>query len=151
MTSYDPKKAAEVWKRVQSAAPPPAPTPGQLLTMIADELEDATTYLYLSRHFRGKAAAMLQAMSRQEQAHASYLKGIYAMLTGQRPQLHTAPAARIAPQLLLRQCYTRENQCHSRYQALCTHPEYGQVFSRFAAQELEHCQNLLLLLGNPKK
>jgi rubrerythrin len=119
--------------------------------MIADELEDSVSYLYLSRHFRGKAAAMLQAMSRQEQAHASYLKGIYAMFTGQRPRVHTAPAPRIAPQLLLRQCYTKENQCHARYQAHCNHPEYGKVFSRFANQELEHCQNLLLLLGNPKK
>lgn len=149
MLPYDPEKAAEIWKRVQSQ-PPAGPDPSDLLPLIAEEWTDAVTYLHLSRQFKGKEAAALRRLGEQEQAHAACLKGIYTLLTGQHPTLRTPPAPRENPQTLLRRCYGREMRCLAQYQARATDPEHGHVFSRLAAQEQEHCHILLQLLGGLK-
>ena len=147
MSAYDPKKAAEVWKRVQSPFEA-APGPADLLAMITEERLDAVTYLHLSRFFRGSSGALLRRMSQQEQAHATCLTGIYTLLTGERPKIRTLAVPKQAPQVLLRQCYGREMRALARYQERASDPEYGQVFARLANREQEHCQTLLLLLGS---
>ena len=152
--NYDPQKAAEVWKRVQSPSPisaPVSPDPSDLVTMIADEWMDAVTYLHLSRHFRGKKAELLRRMSHQEQAHAACLKGIYTLITGRQPRIHVPPASRELPKLLLRRCYGREMHALSLYQQRSSDPEYGQVYARLANEEQTHCQILLQLLGSQTK
>ena len=150
MTPYDPQKAAEVWKRVQTPLSASF-DPSELLTMIADEWTDAVTYLHLSRHFRGKKAELLRQMSQQEQAHAACLKGIYTLITGRQPRIHVSPASRESPPILLRRCYGREMHALSRYQQRTSDPEYGQVYARLASQEQAHCQILLQLLGSQTK
>ena len=153
MLSYDPKKAAEVWQRVQSASPappdPPEPSdPSDLLPMIAEEWADAVTYLHLSRRFQGRQSAALRQMAQQEQAHAACLRGIYTLLTGQQPALRTPPASQEDPKTLLRRCYSREVRCLAAYQARAADPAHGHVFSRLAQQEQAHCHMLLELLGS---
>ena len=148
MNNYDPKKAAQVWQRVQSQTPTP-PDQASLLTLIAQEQEDAAIYLHLSRHFEGKEAAALRQMAQQEQSHAACLRGIYSLLTGTKPALHTTPAPRENRQVLLRRCYGREMQSLTQYQARTNDPQYGHIFARLAAQEQDHCHTLLRLLGNP--
>ena len=149
MNSYDPKKAAAVWQRVQGQTPAP-PDSASLLTLIAQEQEDASTYLHLSRQFTGKESAALRQMAYQEQSHAACLRGIYALLTGKKPALHTPPAPLENRQVLLRRCYGREMQSLTQYKARTDDPQYGHIFTRLAAQEQEHCHILLGILGNLK-
>lgn len=149
MNNYDPKKAAAVWQRVQGQTPT-VPDQSTLLTLIAQEQEDAATYLHLSRQFEGKEASALRQIAHQEQSHAACLRGIYALLTGKKPALHTPPALRENWQVLLRRCYGREMQSLAQYQARTNDPEYGHIFARLAAQEQAHCHTLLQLLGSLK-
>ncbi len=148
--SYDPKKAAAVWQRVQ-AQTQAVPDQATLLTLISQEQEDAVTYLHLSRQFTGKESATLRQIAYQEQSHAACLRGIYSLLTGKKPTLHTPPAPRENRQVLLRRCYGREMQSLSQYKARANDPEHGHIFSRLAAQEQEHCHTLLNILGNLKE
>ena len=150
MQNYDPKKAAAVWQRVQAQTPAP-PDHSSLLAMIQQEQADAVAYLHLSRQFQGKEAAALRQMAQQEQSHSACLRGMYALLTGKKPSLHTPPAPRENRQVLLRRCYGREMQSLTQYQAQANDPQYGHIFARLAAQEQEHCQILLRLLGNLKE
>lgn len=146
MSSYDPKKAAAVWQRVQSQQEA-IPEPVDLLTLIARAQEGAVAYLYLSRKVGNQSSALLRKMAQQEQSCVSCLKGIYAMMTGQRPQMHSAPAPRDSVPNLLRRCYGREKQSLAQYEARAKDREYGHIFTRLAAQTQEHCQILLSLLG----
>ncbi len=149
MRPYDPKKAAEVWQRVQSSQET-GPDPASLLTLITAEQTAAHTYLHLSRKFTGREGEALRQMAHQEQAHAACLRGIYALLTGRHPSLHTPPAPQEQTQVLLRRCYGREMQSLTQYQARANDPEYGHIFSRLAAQEQAHCEILLGILGKLK-
>ena len=149
MLPYDAQKTAEIWKRVHGQ-PPTGPDLSELLLMITQEQTDAATYLHLSRHFRGKDSAALRQMAYQEQSHAACLKGIYTMLTGNRPPLRTPSIPREPLKQLLRRCYNRELQCVSLYQARIDDPEHGHSFARLAAQDQEHCHILLQLLGSMK-
>lgn len=147
MSTYDPKKAAAVWQRVQGQTPAP-PDAASLLTMITQEQEDSVIYLHLSRQFSGKEAAALRQIAFEERSHAACLRGIYALQTGKKPALHTPPAPRENRQVLLRHCYGREMQSLAQYKARANDPEHGHIFSRLAAQEQAHCHILLNLLGN---
>ena len=152
MQTYDPEKAVRVWQRVQGQQE--KEFDAQLLPeMIAREWADATTYLILSRRFQGKESAVLRQMFEQEQDHASCLKGLYTLMTGQRPIVHSPGVPQESTEVLLRRCYGEEMRCLAQYEARCGDPEYGQVFSRLAQQEREHCHTLLWLLGRmkPKK
>jgi len=147
MNGYDPKMAARVWQRVQKA-PDPAPNPDQLLTLIAQEWTDAATYLSLSRRTQGKSSNLLYQLYQEEQAHVACLKGIYMLLTGNRPNVHSTPPERESLDRMLRRCYGREMQSLAQYEARSADPEYGQIFTRLAAQEREHCRMLLEILGS---
>lgn len=153
MEVYDQEKAAQVWQRVRgsNSSPTPEPNTKGLLGLIAEELTDATTYLHLSRMFQGRQSAMLRKLFEEEQAHAACLKGIYTLTTGTRPATRTVPPSQENPEITLRRCYGREMRCLAEYESRSADSQYGQVFSRLAAQEREHLRMVLELIGNLKK
>ena len=149
MDTIDREKAARVWERVRSDAPP---SPEQGLTeLIAAEWTDAAVYLQLSRRFQGKDSALLRRMYEEEQAHTACLKGIYTLITGRRPAVKAVPPPQGDVEQILRRCYGREMQSLARYEARASDPEYGQVFARMAQQERAHCHSVLELLGRLNK
>ena len=151
METIDPAMAQRVWQRVKGeAVPPPAASP-DLQQLLEEELTDAATYLHLSRFFDNRHSRILQQMHRQEQSHAACLKGIYRMLTGNRPTPYVPKPVREKPALTLRRCYDRELRCIAQYEARSADPQYGQTFARLASQEKEHCRILLELLGKLEK
>ena len=148
METLDPQKAARVWQRVH----PENNTQEQgLLSLIAQEWADATTYLQLSRKLTGKPAMLLRTLFEQEQAHAACLKGIYTLIMGEAPKVAALPIPQDNPETTLRRCYGREMQCLAQYEQRSNHPEYGKVFARLAQQEQEHCRIVLEILGSLKK
>lgn len=157
MDTIDREKAARVWQRVRGEnAAAPAPTPQADIThvltaLIAEEWTDAATYLHLSRHFQGQHSAALRRMYEQEQAHTACLKGIYTLITGNRPNVRAIQPELSDPETVLRRCYGREMRCLAEYEARSNDPHYGQVFARLAQQEQEHCSKILELLGSLKK
>lgn len=150
MTAYDPEMAARVWQRVQGTESTAGPATQGLPALIAEEWNDAAAYLYLSRRFQGRDSALLRRLSQEEQSHAACLRGIHALITGARPVSRTAPPPREPPEAVLRRCYSREIRSLTEYEARAADPEYGPVFARLAAQEREHCQSVLELLGRLK-
>lgn len=148
MNTIDPQQAARVWQRVQGSS---HSLEQQILEMIAQEWTDATTYLQISRRFQGKESAALRRLYEEEQTHAACLKGIYTLITGNRPTVKVSPPLWQDTEAVLRQCYGREMQSLARYEALMADREYGVVFARLADQEREHCRTILELLGNLKK
>lgn len=150
MDTIDPAKAARVWQRVQGGPERP-PVEQGLLELIAQEWTDAAIYLQLSRRFQGKESAILRKMYDEEQSHTACLKGIYTLITGTHPTVKATPPSSESPENLLRRCYGREMRCLAQYEARSSDPEYGQVFSRLADREREHCRLVLELLGNLHK
>lgn len=148
MERIDPAKAAAVWQRVHITGQPRQDVQS-LLTLIQDEVTDGIIYLQLSRQLTSHQA-LLRQMFQQEQSHAACLKGIYTLITGQRPVLHSPKLTPEAPEASLRRCYGREMHCLAQYEARSSDPEYGMVFSQLARQEQEHCRYLLELLGSLK-
>ncbi len=145
METIDKAIASRVWERVRKESPS-LPEEG-LMELIAREWTDAAVYLQLSRRFQGKDAAMLRKMFEEEQAHTACLKGMYTLLTGRRPTVKAPTPPQGDTEQLLRRCYGREMQSLARYEARSADPDYGQVYSRMAQQEREHCRMILELLG----
>ncbi len=81
MNTYDPKKAARVWQRVQAAQEAPKQS-GDMQELIMNEWMAAATYLRLARQMGPREAAVLQRLGREEQTHGACLRGIYTLLTG---------------------------------------------------------------------
>lgn len=150
MDTIDKEKAARVWQRV-TATTNEGKSLQELTDLITQEWADAATYLHLSRRFQGKESGALRRMSEQEQAHTACLKGIYTLITGNRPAVRTPPPSQESTDTILRHCYGREMRCLAQYEARISDPEYGQVYARLAEQEKEHCRTILELIGNLKK
>ena len=150
MDLMDNKKAAQVWQRVTGNITPQLDT-RELLELITEEWADASTYLHLSRYFQGKESGILRKLSEQEQAHTACLKGIYTLITGSPPKVRTIAPPQEPLMQILRHCYGREMHCLAQYEARMHDPEYGQVFSKLAEQEREHCRLVLELIGNLKR
>ena len=150
METYSREKAARVWQRVQESATP-LESAGQLPALIAGEWADAVTYLQLSRRYQGREAQLLRRLFEQEQSHAACLKGIYTLLTGEQVTQVTPPPPQESTEVVLRRCYGREMQCLAAYEQHGASREYGQVFTRLAQQEWEHCRVILELLGKLKR
>ena len=150
MDTIDPTTAARVWQRVQGPSQQTDPAQG-LAELIAQEWTDAANYLHLSRRLTGRDSAIARRLFEEEQAHTACLKGIYTLITGQRPTVKAVLPTPEEPEALLRRCYGREMRCLAQYEARSGHPEYGQVFARLADQEREHCRLVLQLLGSLQK
>ncbi len=146
MENFDSAQAQRVWQRVQQHAPVPEDS-AALPQLIAGELADALTYLQLSKRMKGRPAQLLRRMYEDELSHAACLKGVYTLLTGEKLQL-SPPKIRQEPvDTVLRRCYGREVHCLEAYEQRTASREYGQVYTRLAQQEREHCRILLELLG----
>lgn len=150
MDIIDKEKADRVWQRV-TAAGPAGDNTQELETLITQKWADASTYLHLSRRFQGKESGVLRRLSEQSQAQTACLKGIYTLLTGNHPVVRTMPAEQEPVEQTLRRCYGREMHCLARYEAKTADPEFGQVFSRLAEQEKDHCRTVLELIGTLKR
>ena len=148
MYSIDPQMAARVWQRVRGED---RVGDRELLTMISRELGNAATYLQLSRQFQGKESAALRRLHDREQAHAACLKGIYTLITSTHPNTKATPVTGQTTDSVLRRCYGRQMQALADYESWVKDPEYGQVFSRLAEQERDHCKMLLELIGSLSK
>lgn len=149
METIDPAKAARVWQKVQANIPQPNREQG-LPELLTQQWNDAATYLQLSRHFQGRQNALLRRLFEEEQAQTACLKGIYTLLTGNRPKIAATPVPQEPPELILRKCYGREMRCLAQYEQRSSDPEYGPVFARLAIQKRDHCRMVLELLGNMK-
>lgn len=149
MENINPSQAARVWQRVRGNQ---TDDPEQLLAqLIAQEWEDASIYLQLSRRTGGKEAAALYQLFQQEQAHCSCLKGIYTLTTGKKPAIPAVKKIAEPMEIALRHCYGREMRCLSAYEQRREDPQYGHVFARLAQQEQEHCRVVLELIGSGAK
>ena len=149
MKAIDPQKEARVWQRVRGYQAEQALPSRQenLQSLITNEWMAAATYLQLARHMPSREAAILQRLFREEQTHAACLKGIYTLITGERPVIQTPPPPKEPVQQTLRRCYGTEMRSLKEYEARSQDPEYGPVFSRLAEQEREHCRTVLELIG----
>ena len=145
MKNYDPKTAARVWDRVQNAAVP-AGDSQLILNLIAEEILDAATYLQLSKRLSTPQAAAIKQLAQQEQSHVSCLKGVYTMITGEKPKVLPVKVSDDPPDIVLRRCYGREMRALAQYEARQNDPQYGHVFRMLARQEQEHCRRLLEFL-----
>jgi len=145
MNTIDPTKEAQVWQRVQSQQTDPREG---LQELIAREWEVSGTCLQLSRRLSGKQSMLLRQLQEKEQGHVSCLKGIYTLITGQRPHVRGVPTAAGFPEAELRRCYGKQMQNLAEYERRSSHPEYGHIFQSLARQEREHCHLLLEILGS---
>ena len=150
MKQYDPKTAARVWDRVQSTTPP-AGDAQTVLNLIAEEMLDAASYQRLARRLPPPQAAIARQLSQQEQAHISCLKGIYTLITGEKPLVPPPAVSDDPPEIILRRCYGREMRCLSQYESRMSDPQYGHIFRTLARQEQEHCHRILEILGTLSK
>ncbi len=157
MPQFDNRKAAGVWQRVHAVPEAPTQEAGRILALIPDLQSCASacaSHKELSAAFRKQMAA---------------LRGIYALLTGEKPSLgrvasseatakrslvpgghwgaHPTQAA-YAP-AALRKCYAVQLRALSEYQALCGHPEYGPAFQAMILLAQNTCLDILALLGSP--
>ena len=150
MKPYDPNTAAKVWDRVRST--PAATADAQaVLELIAQEMLDAATYSRLAQRLPPPQAVIARQIARQEQSHISCLKGVYTLITGQKPMVPKPAVTDDPPDILLRRCYGREMRCLSQYEARQTDPQYGHIFRTLARQEQEHCHRILEILGTLAK
>ena len=156
MEGYNREVAERVWQRVRHVqevqdVPEAVRDTQWLLDLIGQKWIGATTYLALSRRMQGKNSTLLHRMFEEEQTHAACLRGIYKLMTGTSPNVHSVPPAQEPAQTVLRRCYGREMRCLAQYEARSSDPEYGPVFTRLAAKEREHCMAVLELIGRMRK
>lgn len=147
MEKIDPVKEAQVWQRVQAQQ---TDVREGLQEMIAREWELAGACLQLSRRLTGKQSMLLRQLYEKEQGHVACLKGIYTLITGQRPNVRGFTAAVGFPEAELRRCYGKQMQNLAEYERRSNQGEYGHIFGNLARQEREHCHLLLEILGSLK-
>ena len=149
METIDPKQAQRVWQRVRGSTPEEQAQ--QLEQMILHQWEDAAVYLQLSRRCSGTQSAMLYQLFRQAHAQCSCLKGIYVMMTGDRPKLPAVNPPREPLGTALRGCYGRQMRELRLYEERAADPDYGYVFARMRDQKKAQCRVLLELIGGQGK
>ena len=148
MNTYDPKKARQVWERVQGCQEStPAKPDMNLQAMIMNEWVTAATYLALARQVPPREMCILQRLAREDQGHGACLKGIYTMITDQEPVIKAPPITAGSVNLTLRKCYASLLKTLQEYEQWSRDAEYGPVFQRLADQEREHCRLVLELIG----
>ena len=146
METLDPNVAERVWQRVYNRDTS-QDLAAALLGMITAERNDGAVYLQLSRKYQGRESAMLRRLFEEEQSHTACLKGIYMLLTGQKPAIQALKPASESIETTLRKCYGREMRCLAQYEARQTDAQYGHIFRKLAQQEQEHCHRILEILG----
>lgn len=147
MNKIDPKTARQVWQRVQGQTEP-AQDVQELAELIRQLQEDGACCLQLARQMPEKHRILLKQMANREQSQATCLKGMYHLLTGQKPALSPSRQAPEIAEIALRRYYGRKLRCLNHYEKRTADPQFGQVFARLAQQTRELCQELLVLLGS---
>ena len=150
MERIDPAKAAAVWQRVHNS-PPPVQNEQNLIGLIQEELTDSMIYWHLAKQFSGSQHALLRQLHQQKQSHAACLKGIYALITGNRPVIRASQPTSEPAEITLRRCYGREMRRLAQYEARTTDGEYSKIFAKLAQQAQEHCRLILELFGSLKE
>ena len=117
----------------------------------SSEMLDAAAYQRLTRKLPPPQAAITRQIYQQEQSHISCLKGIYTLITGEKPLVPPPAVSDDPPEITLRRCYGREMRCLSQYESRMGDPQYGHIFRSLARQEQEHCRRILEILGNLPK
>ena len=154
MAKFDKAMEQRVWQRVQgnqSETGIPKQQDLDLQRLMMSEWMAAAAYLQLSRQMPPKEAAILQRIFREEQTHAAILKGMYVLISGERPVIRTPRSDKEPVDTALRKCYAGELRSIADYEARAGHPEYGHVFASMAKQEREHSRTVLELLGQLDK
>lgn len=145
MNSYDPQKAARVWQRVQGQQEATRQEPG-IQELVMNEMLTASACQRLALQMKGKEQQLRQ-LAKEEMSHGACLKGMYFLITGERPDI-AAPQNPAEPaERLLRRCYGQMLRNLKVYESRREDPEYGHVYDRLARQEREHCAMVLELLG----
>ena len=135
MPQFDNRKAAGVWQRVHAAPETQNLEQGRILALIPALQECAhvcASNKELSASFRKQAAA---------------LRGIYTLLTGEKPA--PAPGRKsdgLSP-AALRKCYAAQLRTLSECQALCGSPDFGPALQALIPLAQNTCLTLLALLG----
>lgn len=147
METYDSAKAARVWQRVQGEAEE-APRHQGLLQLISEEYTAAAQYLALSRRFRGRQVQQLQKMAEEARSNAACIKGIYVLLTGERPVVKASARTLDTVDAALRRCYGDLLRRMEAYKARSVDPEYGCIYAKLAVDTLNRSYHILALLGD---
>lgn len=150
MEMYDTEKATRVWQRVRGSADTVPTGMSGLQSLIAASATAAAYYQQLQRRFSGSSHALLQKMANQERSITACLKGICTLVRGAPPALSPSAAVTETTEAALRKCYRMALQAAADYDSRSSDGEYGQVFSRLAAQKHAHCTSILELLGKSK-
>lgn len=145
MDTIDQNTVDRVWQRVRGN---PAPQPCSIKTLIYHKSQDIAVYRYLAGKFTGSSRALLEQLAQQEQAQVACLKGIYKMDTGSQPDMQIPRPKAEPTDALLRRCYGRKLQNLACFTERSGESQFGVVFARLAAQEQQHCQDLMILLGS---
>ena len=148
MENFDSELEKRVWKRVRGEE---QPAPMGLKGLMAAEQNEAAVYLMLARQMQGKEKNVLRRMFEQEQMHATCLRGMHMVMTGQPLAVRTPPVTPQTPEIALRKCYGRKLRTMAEYENRTNDREYGAVFAQLAQQEREHCLQLLEILGNLRR
>ena len=147
MESYDPKKAAQVWKRVLAEADPLPQQPQPQQPLIALEQENAAQYLALAGRMPQKTGSRLRQLAAQNHAHIACLRGLCVLQDLQRSAVKLPQPRPMSLTGGLRLCFQREIQSYHAYTERSADPEFGPVFAQLAANKRSQCQQLLELLG----
>lgn len=149
MNHYDPKKAAQVWQRVQQRTEEAAVSPElNLQELIWGEQYCAAVYAQLARQLPGRSATILRQLFQQSQDHLACLKGVQFLLSGDVLSLSSIQAPRDPPGIALKKAYARESQLLRSTESLSIPKEYTPVFALLATEKRSHCKQLAILLGN---
>lgn len=135
MPHFDNRKAAGVWQRVHAAPEAASLEQGRILALIPE--------LHQCGYFCASHKELGAAFRRQTSA----LRGIYALLTGEKCVLTPAPKSPGLTPAVLRKCYAAQLRALSEYQALCGSPDFGPALQALIPLAQSNCLTLLTLLG----
>lgn len=146
MEKIDPQTARQVWQRVQAPAAP-AQDAQTVLEMLRQTRRDGEACQQLMRRMPERHRRRLRQMVNQERSHGDCLRGIYHLLTGQRPALLPVRLEAEPAEVALRRYYGGKLRLLGEYERWTADPQFGQVFARLAQQERELCRQTLELMG----
>lgn len=121
---------------------------GEILSLIAGELGDSAAFLAVAKQFPGKNGDSLRRLAREQRSRAACLRGIYILITGEKPPVGVPEPRREAPQIALRRLFGRALQTMTAFEARSTDPEYGTIFAELAREERRHCRALAEWIGD---
>ena len=146
MEELDTEKLSRVWNRVKGTD-----EQDDLKQMLALSRTAAVHCEILARNHIGFRNRILRQMALENRTAEQSLLGICA-LTGCRYPAKTHKLANRPVRQQLLDCYTRQQQLCSLYNAHAADPQFGHIYSRLGQQAAGHCQNFLQLLGSqPQK